>query len=315
MKRIIITESQAELLKRYLNEAPIPKDDFAKEVEQEFTKSLSNVRLGQKLVLFFGQENEDGSWNEDELTVATFMVLKVQDDGDVLLQYKESRGKQTALNSMDDKDRFIISPTSSFDFNGGNPQIKIIYRHPSGKTGGVTIQNFLQFEIVKPELDIETIIDSSQKKWEAIRKELSVKAEFEPSWFGMDNLFFYPKGFEPMKDIANKYGALSDEKSENGEPVKLTLVKGDVGSTGKFDGKIIGRIPLGSKIEGVFDKKNQTITFDGEEDRKFVFNIKSGDEVATGSEYFVTVDVFIGDKKAIDSQETRIKITNFPKRK
>lgn len=316
MKRIIITESQAKLLKRYLNEAPEPVDTFAQEVGVEFAKSLSEAREGLKLVLFFGSENKDGSWNEDNLTVSTFSITKIDaDTGEIYLKHDESKGKQTVLNStMDEDDRFIISPSSSFVFNGGNPNIKIALE-VNGKRKYAEVQQLLQVEIVRPELDIDSIIDASQEKWAAIRKDLMTKAEFEPSWFGMDNLFFYPKGFSQMDKLAKKYGAGISDESDSTEPVKFTVTYENVGSTSKVDGEVIGRILEGSRIEGIYDKKANTITYEGVEDRKFVFNINSNDVAAAGSEYFVTVDVFIGDQKVVPKQNTRIKITKFPNRK
>ena len=303
MKRIIITESQAKAIKKYLNEATDPAEEYAKEVEAEFISSLSSIKVGQKLALIFGKEGDDGAWVESELTIVTFIVSEINED-ELILKHIISKGKQTTLNRLGDKQRYILPIKGGFIFNGGNPYIKIGLE-VNGKRDFANIQNFLQFEIVDSDLDVDSILDSTHAKWEAIRKELMSKSEYEPSWFGMDNFFFYPKGFRVMDKIASKYGAdIKDTQS-----IKFTITGPTIGVVGKKDSKAIGRLLQGGKYIGSYDSDNNKIDIE-ESNTTFEIKFQEGDKVAPGAEYFVLIDIIVGGK-VLTKQESRIKVTKI----
>lgn len=285
MKKLIITESQYNYLKQRIDEASNDDSkmrDFVTEIKKSFLGTLSSSKIGDFVTFDFCDISEDGTWDKSTLSMITFKIIG-KDNYTVKLEFVTSEGKETPINSHGKGSNFILYPNVgvSFDVSKKSPTVVFIPISKDG-TGGegkpIPIPNFISFIITDKKTKTNSIKASEEahNKWMEANQKFNNSMNYEPGLLGMDNFFFFPKGYLAMDDILRKFGLSA--KNNDGYDISIRIKsEGGVEADGEklspnaiYKGSMSkGKITIyGKNTDFIFYVGNQKIGTGGD----FTFN-------------------------------------------
>ena len=285
MKKLIITESQYNYLKQRIDEASNDDSkmrDFVTEIKKSFLGTLSSSKIGDFVTFDFCDISEDGTWDKSTLSMITFKIIG-KDNYTVKLEFVTSEGKETPINSHGKGSNFILYPNVgvSFDVSKKSPTVVFIPISKDG-TGGegkpIPIPNFTSFIITDKKTKTNSIKASEEahNKWMEANQKFNNSMNYEPGLLGMDNFFFFPKGYLAMDDTLKKFGLSAKDRrgfdisvrvkektgiEANGEKLEFNAIYSGILANGKIT-------IYGKDNDFIFYIGNQKIGTGGD----FVFN-------------------------------------------
>jgi hypothetical protein len=283
MKKLIITESQYIYLKQHIDEAGDKESkmrDFLTEIKKSFLNTLASSKIGNFVTFDFCNISEDGTWDKSTLSMITFKLIE-KDNYTIKLEFVTSEGKETPINSYGKGSNFVLHPNDGdlFALKNNIPIVEFAFISKDGNKSSILhIPNFTSFIITDKKVRTNSIKASEEahNKWMEANQKFNNSMNYEPGYLGMDNFFFFPKGYLAMDDTLKKFGlSVKDDsgfdisvrvKEETGIEVygeKLafnTIYKGFLSN-----GKIVIH---GKDVDFIFYIGNQKIGTGGD----FIFN-------------------------------------------
>ena len=291
MKRLIVTESQLENLQTYLISEATDKDrgavgEFVKEVKQKFVSTITNASVGDFVEFIFGLVDEANKWVPTSISKSVFEIMEL-DGENVKLKFVAEGGNENNLNRQAKiGDTFMLYPKGTVGIHFRNRAanvgfIPIIDDGKLGKLGTpIVIGEFITF-IISPggvKTNPEKLAEKAEGQWSEEIEKFNKTMYFEPGMFGMDNFFFFPKGYAAMDKILSKYG-LGVGRSDNTKVRFMVLDSDIIGGPEKLN--------KNAKYLGVMDKDGKSFTRYGN-DVDFVFFV-DGQNIATGGTFKLSV--------------------------
>lgn len=281
MKKLIITESQYNYLKQRIDEASNDDSkmrDFVTEIKKSFLGTLSSSKIGDFVTFDFCNISEDGTWDKSTLSMITFKIIG-KDNYAVKLEFVTSEGKETHINSHGKGSNPNVGV--SFDVSKKSPTVVFIPISKDG-TGGegkpISIPNFTSFIITDKKTKTNSIKASEEahNKWMEANQKFNNSMNYEPGLLGMDNFFFFPKGYLAMDDILRKFGLSAKNNDGYDISIRIKSEGGVEGDGEKLSPNAIykgymskGKITIyGKNTDFIFYVGNQKIGTGGD----FTFN-------------------------------------------
>ena len=281
MKKLILTEAQLENLKGFLNEEEGESNDSKKiketltQIKMEFTSNLADSQ-GNYVSFIFGDADKEGEWDNQKISV---IVCKIKDveAGRALLSLVTTYGTKTQMDGYSKDTNFIFyaNGTSGMVFKNQKANVSFLPVKDNlgdDSKGEVFIPNFLSYLITPKgeQTNAIEIIQKGQEKWKAANEKFNKETQYKPGFLGMDNFFFFPKGYMAMDDIFKKFGIqmkglpVLKIKIKNTDDIKgggATLNKGGEYTAEKvFDGgNLTQLIVTQPKVDFIFYTNNQVI--------------------------------------------------------
>lgn len=222
------------------------------EIQGEFIRNLSDAQIFDDIAFAFGDVDEEGVIIKDSLKTVVLRVLskgslgvraKLMNSSGIHFPKPTAGGEEEGAATVDDNVIILVDKNSfrivkeKDDYVGqiglkmvtgnkengdeiyGSPHVfnDFLYTEkiPNGGDENSPIQNEEELKA-----NVETKIPSFDK----IDKTLT-NTEFSPALFGMDNIFFYPKGFAAMDNILSKYGT-SVNRGEKAKYISFSIITG-----------------------------------------------------------------------------------------
>lgn len=278
MKKLILTEKQLDRLVSYLFEDDSDKDKKLKILEElrtEFNNALKEMSTCDDLILMFSDEKEKNK------SIVVLRSMTLYDNG-LKLKAIKIFGPQ---NSIQKNGVYQVHFKDFFNIGGDGAWLKLYFLTETGEEGEteitpVGVKDFKIYKIItnsnnckKDTAAPEKIFAELDDTWKKAVDKLMQRTQYTPGLFGMNNIFFFPKGFAAMDDILKKYG-LSVKKKDVGEKVTFKVLS-------KPKTKSILR--QGATIEGRIDHKNNI------ELNKLYLEVSNDGKIEEGAELEVSV--------------------------
>jgi len=286
MKKIKLTENQLTKLLSFIMEVDNQdkKDEKKKkklydEIKNEFVTQLKNAKVCDDIIVYTGEDNGK-EWIKETIKTMTFRVSSIGKDG-LLIKLIDAKGgidlKIGTVYSINIKRAFNLSDNTGFIILDERQKVKDKEGNETYNYLPIKIDNVLTCEIIENKNDCEQDIPDSKIHAEKVAKEWMKSIDkiltsqiYEPGLFGMDNMFFFPKGFKAMDSILSKYG-LSVKKNEYDDFKTDTIVFKVIGASEKST-------LLNKEIKGVINYKNDI------EVKDYYFEIDNNVELKKGAE-------------------------------
>jgi len=222
MKKLILTENQIDNLKLFLLFEG-DRDAFKKFIEdtkKSFMDTINNYKPGDYITFTFGKIGKNGEWLQDTLSIITFKIINIE-YSNILLEFVTSDGKKNHNFKNGEKLMLTTSSTLGISFKNQNAQVGFLPL--IGEVDGqikfgdaIIIPNFISYIITDSETRTNSIKASqdAHEKWLKANEKFNNSRVYEPSLLGMDNFFFFPKGYLAMDKTLAKFG-LSIKDSDN----------------------------------------------------------------------------------------------------
>jgi hypothetical protein len=307
MKKLILTEIQLDRLVSYLfeddNNEESEKDkklrehknDVYKRLKQEFNNSLKGLEMCDDVIIQFAKEDEDEKVIEGSKSLLVLRITGINKKG---LKFKVIKkfGADTGL-ILNQVYTFLYSNL----FNIGNDGAYLKFYTIDGGSKGreIEVDGFEIYKVVKNSgnckantEDPELISKELGEQWKQSVDDLFQKTEYEPGLFGMNNIFFFPKGFSAMDDILKKYG-LGVKKEYKDEKVVFRVLSNP---------KRQCSLKKGGVVEGIINHKND-IEVGG-----LYLEVPEGEEIIQGEKFLVDVFKVTSKTKTPITDKLKIEI-------
>ena len=330
MKKIRLTESQLLYIKKIINESD--KSDYKKrflsDIKSDFMRSINSAKPGDNLFIATGDINEDDSdyfWKY--LNYYSFLVVNKGDDGTLLIEFLSSDADVSELKGQ----IYEINGNHSLQFNNGEPYIGLFQETEKGYKK-IKLPKFVMFDIVEDMVDlkrddmkkgVQRIFKKEQDKQKEIKRQKKVQeiegkekanlekfkkdAEekwfkgkdtimksmvFEPGFLGMNNFFFFPKGYIAMDDILKKYGLGVHNNSQpddgtDDSKIQFKLLGDDIKIPGTSEVLLAKKVGKDGYI-GELDKEERVINYSNN-GINLHLKIDGTNEITSGVKYDVKV--------------------------
>jgi hypothetical protein len=209
MKKLILTETQLDYLKMFLLLEENGNEDglkeFVKSIKNEFVSNIGKHNIGNYVTFAFGEVEKDGKWQSDGLQLITFKILDVEDGGVVRLKFVTSEGPKTKIDGLPEDSVLTLYSKGNFGFHFSKQKPSVGFNVDKDI---IKIPNFLSY-IITPKEEKTTALaaaEKAQSNWLEKNRAFNKKMIYEPSFLGMDNFFFFPRGYMAMDDILKKFG-------------------------------------------------------------------------------------------------------------
>jgi hypothetical protein len=290
MKKLILTETQIEKLKSHLLTEDENREgklkEFVKSIKEEFITSVGKHNIGNYITFAFGDVDKDGKWESDGLRLITFRIVDVTEYGAIELEFVTNEGPKTALNNVPEDTKIVLysKGTKGFHFAKQTPSVGFDIGEDL-----IIIPNFIAYIITEKETKTTAIEASkkAQEKWMVANEKFNKAMVYEPSFLGMDNFFFFPKGYMAMDKVLDKFGLSVSEVNRVKIKIRNGDIKGDeetLRKNGEYSGILKNnRIIIQSNDEDFifYGGKNKLVR-----DGNFVLNVsykkQGGDETPVG---------------------------------
>lgn len=298
MKKLIITESQLKSLKTFLFEAKKNDEEiqsFIKEIKKEFISTINANSVGDYVTFTFGNVEKDGNWVNDSLSILTFKILETGagDGTGVKLEFVTSEGKETTINNSQKGNIFMLYPrgTEGIHFRKQKANVGFLPVDGEGKKSKpILIPEFISFIVTSKDEKTNAILaaEKAQQKWLEANDKFNKSMQYKPGFLGMDNFFFFPKGYLAMDKTLAKFG-LSVHNNQN----RITFkIKNNISVKGEKT------LASNSNLKGYSSLENgqevYTIPSPSGTGGKFIFDI-TDKHIETGS---TDIDAFVTYKDA-----------------
>lgn len=329
MKKIKLTENQLTNLLSFIMEADNQdkKDEKKKkklydEIKNEFVTQLKNAKVCDDIIIYTGEDDGE-KWVKETIKTMTFRVSSIGKTG-LLIKLIDAKGgvnfKIDTVYSIDITHAFNLSDNTGFLILDERQTTKDKEGNETYNYSPIKIDNVLSCEVIENENNCDQGIPDSKIHAEKVAKEWMKSIDnilksqiYEPGLFGMNNMFFFPKGFKAMDDILSKYG-LSVKKNEYSDIKTDTIIFKVIGASEKSN-------LLNKEIKGIINYKNDI------EVKDLYFEIDNNTEIKKGAEikaklytktktsslfrYEVTIQI-LGFSKVKSSEKTAKNKDNSP---
>ena len=297
MKKLILTEIQLSGLVSYLLEADSEEDiptkeeqeknrKILEEIRTEFNGSLKKMNSCDDLIILFSEiYKEDEKFVQDSKSLVVLRAMGTTKKG---IRFKAVRlsGKETGIIKDNVYDMMY---NNSFNITDEGANLKLyladIKKDKNGKTPPsklITVDNFQIYKVVKNNGDCkkqtvepDTTIIELGDVWKKSVDKLLQQVEYQASLFGMNNFFFFPKGFAAMDDILKKYGLSVNKRRRSESDFVLFKVLSKP--------KTQSSLKKGGEVEGTIDHKNNI------EVGKLYIEVPDGQKIIKGEKFNVKV--------------------------
>lgn len=295
MKKLILRESQFELLKTFLFEANQANETeeklraFIQELKKEFINAISNNSAGDFVTFTFGDVEKDGKWVSDSLSILTFKILQTGagDGTGVMIEFVTSHGNDTDITEKGSKYMLYPKGVNGIHFRQQKAMVGFLPVDDEGKTGRVIlIPEFISFIVTSKDEKTNAILaaEKAQQKWFEANKKFNKGMVYKPGFLGMDNFFFFPKGSLAIEDTLAKFGLSIDDTKSNRITIKIKNnieVEGEKTLTGGSNIKGFSKFENGGEVFIVPSPNNTG--------GRYIFDV-SNKHIETGS---TNIDAFV----------------------
>ena len=190
-------------------------EKILEEIKGEFNRGLNGAKPCDDICIWFGDVDEENKWIFEKLSILILRVLSIGADG-LSLKAIEVKGE---LPFKEDK-IYMIKFNDCFNIENGEAYLRFYLLgnelNPEEDPNIIktfNIKKFLSFEVIsnknnckKPIVNVNDISIKQAKLYKRQVDKILKSMEYTPGLFGMNNIFFLPKGFSAMDDILSKYG-------------------------------------------------------------------------------------------------------------
>jgi len=267
------------------SEVGAKKLEILKQTKETFISVLRTAKECDDITIWFGDVDKSNKWTAESIGILSLRVLSIGADGIrvKIVHVKDSEGKIDA--TKDKVYAFKFDDCFNITKEGGSIKLYIL-ETAADKEGdkmnfgrNFVIDKFLSFEIIsnngncKQGLpDYNDITEKMAKRWLAQVDKILKATEYTPGLFGMNNIFFFPKGFAAMDSILAKYGLKVDKKPTEDKVVFNVLDKSKKGG-----------IEKNAYVQGIIDFENNIMVGDT------LLEVPKGQEIVKGQKFEVSV--------------------------
>lgn len=248
------------------------RTNILKEIKQEFINDLMyDAKPCDDIKFYFGEVDEEtDEWIPNKIFCLVFRVVS-SDKTNLQLKLIKVFGKPKP--SLKTGEAFNLYFQNTFNLKKEGAYIKLFHQpdiNDNSTVIPVAIDDFLLYELIdnksdcKAETEKAENFEEKSRKWRGwatkrfpeVMKSLA-KTEYTPGLFGMDNIFFFPRGFKAMDDIFRKYNMYVKDLSDTDEDtdkIKFNIVRleKNVGDTD---------IKVGATLMGRLNRDDRSIRF------------------------------------------------------
>jgi len=211
MKKLILTESQLENLKSFLNEEEQEQehtniDDYIDDVKKQFVNSIGKHNEGDYVTFLFGELTEDFSFPEKTKTI--------------IFKFLKFTGKTCLLSFVgSDEDTPFVEGNNYLLYAQGVigihkkdslPQIGFTPVDEEGNKNGsrILVPEFLSYLITSEDnkTNSEEVKRVASEKWKERNDKFNQEMYLKPGMLGMDNFFVFGTGTKAMDATLKKLG-------------------------------------------------------------------------------------------------------------
>lgn len=254
------------------------------EIKGEFNRGLNGAKPCDDITIWFGDVDEEDKWIFEKLSILILRVLSIGTDGMSVKSINVEGNLPLKKNEI-----YMIKFNDCFNIENSGAYLRFYLLGNELKPEEdpniiktFNIRKFLSFEVIsnknnckKPIVNVNDISIKQAKLYKGQVDKILKSMEYTPGLFGMNNIFFFPKGFSAMDDILSKYGLSVDKHHHYYNDDEVVF-------------KIIGEIKdenfkKNTNIKGIINFENNIIV------DEWLFEVPKGQKILKGEIFNVNV--------------------------
>lgn len=283
MKKLIITEEQFGRLVNFLSETNKNNENVKKERKQriadelrsEFNETIKSLKVCDDLYILCSKIDKKEKLVEGSKTIIVLRVTATNKKG---IRFKALR--VIGQGSPIEKNKIYDVHYSDF-FNIADDGILLKFYLPDSDGKFITQSDFQIYKAVSNNGDCKRnyseptqVAAELNDIWLKSIDKLLQKSEYQKGLFGMNNIFFFPKGFQAMDDILAKYGLKVNKYKSKGNTVEFKILSKPNFQAGLKKDAI---------VKGTIDYKHNIIV------NKLYFKVPDDEKIIEGNKLKVSV--------------------------